>query len=264
MHFLYPSDPLRTKKCDEFYAAECAAVQAAGFEASIFPLEDFQGGSFRPFPALPTNATIIYRGWMLSSTEYEALVLAITQVGACPLSDVKTYLSTHYLPNWYSLITEFTPETRIFPADADLGAELRALGWKGYFIKDYVKSLKTSVGSRISTPEQAVTVAAEMLQFRGKIEGGFCVRQVEDFLPQTEKRFFVLDSVPCSMNDEISGIVSECARRIKSRFFSVDIVQRADGKLRVVEIGDGQVSDIVGWTPECFAKNLAKCFSSKN
>jgi hypothetical protein len=40
----------------------------------------------------------------------------------------------------------------------------------------------------------------------------------------------------------------------------VDVVQRADGQLRIVEIGDGQVSDLVGWTPERFASILAQHF----
>jgi hypothetical protein len=264
MYFLYPSDPLKTKRCDEFYAAEFVAVEAAGFNASVFSFEEFQTGSFRAFPTLPADTIAIYRGWMLSSTEYENFAFAIAQSGGCLLTDAKTYLSTHHLPNWYSLISKFTPETRIFPADADLAAELRSLGWNEYFIKDYVKSLKTSIGSIISTPEQAAIVVSEMRRFRGTIEGGFCVRRVENFLPETEKRYFVLNSVPCSMSGEIPSIVSECARRIQSPFFSVDVVQRADGSLRVVEIGDGQVSDLVGWTPARFAEILAEHFGKKN
>jgi len=258
VHFLYPSDPLRTKRCDDYYADEFAAVEAAGFGASVFSLENFETGSFRAFPNLPAAATVIYRGWMLSPANYENLVSGISQSGASPLTNTKTYLSTHHLPDWYPLITEFTPETRIFSADSDLAAELRALGWNEYFIKDYVKSLKTSIGSKISTPEEAATVASEMRQFRGTIEGGFCVRRVENFLPETEKRYFVLNSVPCSMNGEIPSIVSECARRIKSPFFSVDVIQRTDGVLRVVEVGDGQVSDLVGWTPARFTKILSE------
>ncbi|MEI9863633.1 MAG: hypothetical protein WDN00_03565 [Limisphaerales bacterium] len=66
MHFLYPSNPLQTKRCDEFYADELAAIEAAGFKASVFSLEEFQAGSFRVFPNLPANSTVIYRGWMLS------------------------------------------------------------------------------------------------------------------------------------------------------------------------------------------------------
>jgi hypothetical protein len=32
-----------------------------------------------------------------------------------------------------------------------------------------------------------------------------------------------------------------------------DVVLREDGVSRVVESGDGQVSDLVGWSPEAFA-----------
>ena len=189
---------------------------------------------------------------MLSPSNYEALAAAIAQSGAQVLTDPSTYLATHHLPNWYPALAEFTPETSVFPATADLAAELHTLAWPAYFIKDYVKSLKTSVGSLISTPEQAATVAAEMRRFRGTIEGGFCVRRVEDFLPETERRYFVFDSVPHAASGEVPTIVAECVQRIPNRFFTVDVVQRADGVPRIVEIGDGQVSDLVGWTPEQF------------
>ena len=263
MHVLYPCDPLKTKQCDKFYASEFAAIGAAGFSTAVFSFEEFQTGSFRAFPPLPADSTTTYRGWMLSSAEYENFASAISRTGNRLLTDTKIYLLTHHLPNWYPLISELTPETRIFPADVDLAIELRSLGWNKFFIKDYVKSLKTSTGSIISTPEQAATVTSEMLRFRGTIEGGYCVRRVESFLPETEKRYFVLDSVPCSMSSEIPSIVKECARRIRSPFFSVDVVQRVDGMLRVVEIGDGQVSDLVGWTPAHFAEILAEHFGKK-
>ena len=118
-----------------------------------------------------------------------------------------------------------------------------------------------SVGSRITKPEQVTALVAEMRKFRGTIEGGFCVRRVEDFLPETERRFFVLDGNAYGITDDVSPIVQDCAKRLRNRFFSVDVVKRADGQLRVVEIGDGQVSDLVGWTPERFASILAKHFA---
>jgi hypothetical protein len=45
-------------------------------------------------------------------------------------------------------------------------------------------------------------------------------------------------------------------RRLRNRFYSVDVVKRADGQHRIVEVGDGQVSDLVGWTPDRFANIL--------
>jgi hypothetical protein len=134
--------------------------------------------------------------------------------------------------------------------------ELTALAWESFFVKDYVKSLKTSVGSRITDPELITRVVDEMKQFRGEIEGGICVRRVEDFITESERRYSVLNGILHSGQslDEIPAVVLECARRIPSKFFSVDVVQRRDGIIRVVEIGDGQVSDLVGWSVDAFVE----------
>lgn len=72
--------------------------------------------------------------------------------------------------------------------DSDLERELSDLGWECFFIKDYVKSLKTSIGSTIEQPSDIKTVVSEMQKFRGTIEGGVCVRRVEDFILDSERR----------------------------------------------------------------------------
>ena len=245
-HLLYPSSPLRSHEPDEQFAAEVEAVRDVGFGLSLFSLENFQAGTFRASPALPNDVEILYRGWMLSATEYAELVSAVSRAGARLAVDLASYLSSHYLPGWYTALANLTPETQVYAPDCDLQSELQVLGWGEFFIKDYVKSLKTSVGSRISSPEQATAVVADMHRFRGAVEGGFCVRRVESFVPDTERRYFVLKGVPYAAEGEPPPIVHECAKRLRSRFFSVDVVQRADGQLRIVEVGDGQVSDLVG------------------
>ncbi|MFO1501313.1 MAG: ATP-grasp domain-containing protein [Verrucomicrobiota bacterium] len=263
MHLLYPSSPLTPKQPDEQFAAEVEAVVGEGFKFSLFSLEDFQAGTFRARPPLPDGTTVLYRGWMLTAAEYRSFASAILDAGARLMTDPETYLCCHYLPNWYPLLADLTPETRVYPADCDLEAELRALGWPGYFIKNYVKSLKTSVGSKITTPEQVAAVVADMRRYRGVIEGGFCVRRVEEFLADTEQRYFVMEGRPYAASGDVSQIVHECAKRIQSPLFSVDVVRHSDGQLRVVEIGDGQVSDLVGWTPDQFSSRLRECFDGK-
>jgi hypothetical protein len=264
MRLLYPSSPLRSRQPDEQYQAEFEAVQSEGFEVSLFSVEEFQAGVFKASPWLPAGTTVLYRGWMLSKDEYTSLVEAIQRTGSHALNGTADYLACHHLPNWYPLLAEFTPETRIYPVDCDLAVELRALGWSEYFVKDYVKSVKTSAGSRVSKPEEVERVVSEMRRFRGVIEGGFCVRRVEMFMPDSERRYFVFDGKPIAPTGEVPEMVHQCASRIKSRFFSVDVVRRTDGASRIVEIGDGQVSDIVGWTPEQFAKELARAFLKLN
>ncbi len=198
---------------------------------------------------------------MLTPTNYQFLVDAIELMSAVAVISPANYVATHYLPNWYSALAEFTPETKFYTLDDDLESELTKLGWDRFFIKDYVKSLKTSVGAIVSKPAEIQTVITQMQKFRGSIEGGICVRRVEDFIPATDRRYFIINgrSFAADRSTSIPAIVTECARRIDSKFFSIDLIERRDGTLRVVEIGDGQVSGLVGWTTERFAEIWVKC-----
>lgn len=255
MRFLFPSDYFNAKKVDEAFSEQVDCLRNIGFETSVISLEALASGSAKIFPQPDSASKLIYRGWMLTPDDYSLLVNVVVNSGAEVLISRDEYLATHYLPNWYPLIPDLTPETRFFSIDDNLEDELSQIGWSSFFIKDYVKSLKTSIGSMIDEPSAIRTVVAEMQKFRGCIEGGICVRKVENFIPDTERRYFVLDGKPFAPleNDEIPEIVEDCAKRINSKFFSVDVVERSDGCKRVVEIGDGQVSDLVGWTSERFA-----------
>ncbi len=262
MHFLFPSDPFDAKRCDEMFEPQRFALQAAGFTSSLIPDAVLEGGS--ALRGVPDGETAVYRGWMLNPTQYGALESAVTAAGATPLISAFHYRLAHHLPNWYPLVSEFTPETGVFRLDDDLVEGLRNLGWSRFFVKDYVKSLKTSRGAIIDTPEDITSLLEEMARFRGEIEGGVCVRRVEEFMPETERRYFVISGQPYASEEGMAlpEPVREAARRIESRFFSVDVVERRDGVLRIVEIGDGQVSDLVGWTAERFAstwKAVGRC-----
>jgi hypothetical protein len=237
------------------YLDQVASLHNAGFDTAVISLESLGASSPKISPVLPPDLDVVYRGWMLSPSDYALLVSAIERAGAYALTPQAEYLATHYLPNWYPLVADLTPETQFYFVDDDLESKLKALGWEQFFIKDYVKSLKTSVGSIVNKPSDIGIVIAEMQRFRGTIEGGICVRRVEDFIAESEKRYFVLRNKPfaASLSEEIPDVVRECAKRIHSKFFSVDVVERKDGVMRVVEIGDGQVSDLVGWSAERFA-----------
>lgn len=255
MRFLFPSDYFNTKKVDEEYSEQVDCLRNIGFETSVISLEALSSGYSKIFPQPDSGSKLIYRGWMITPDDYSLLVNVVMDASAEVLISRDEYLATHYLPNWYPLIRDLTPETLFFSIDDNLEDELSKIGWSSFFIKDYVKSLKTSIGSIINEPSAIGTVVAEMQKFRGFIEGGLCVRKVEDFISDTERRYFVLHGKPFAPleNEKIPEIVEECAKRIKSKFFSVDVVERRDGCKRVVEIGDGQVSDLVGWTSERFA-----------
>ena len=254
LHFLVPSDPFDPRKPDEIFRDQAAALQEHGFGVSLFSLEEVQAGNFKVRGPIPTGATVVYRGWMVTPYEYDKIVALVQSREAVPFTSPDQYLSCHYLPNWYPRLAEFTAETKVYHVGADMEAELKALGWGKFFLKDYVKSLNTSVGSVVSKPEDVHTVLSEMKKFRGTIEGGICVRRFESFLPGSEKRFFVIRGVPHGPSGSVPELVSSVAQRIASPFFAVDVAARDDGVHRVVEVGDGQVSDLRGWEPPAFAQ----------
>jgi hypothetical protein len=151
-HFIFPTHPLRSTAVEEMFADQLAAVQEVGYSASLCPDSVIRDN--RPLRNVPSGATVVYRGWMLNAGEYKRLIQAIGSASATPLTSTESYLAAHHLPNWYPLIAEFTPETRVLAPDADWESELRSLGWKAFFIKDYVKSLKTSRGSIVRDPSE--------------------------------------------------------------------------------------------------------------
>src|SRR4051812_8290886 len=111
-HFIFASNPLRSTVVEDMFADEFGAIQHAGFSASLCPDSVIQDS--KPLRNIPIGATIVYRGWMLNATEYHRLAQAIESASGRPFTSPTSYLAAHHLPNWYPLIAEFTPETRVF------------------------------------------------------------------------------------------------------------------------------------------------------
>ncbi len=230
------------------YKEEYQAIRTH-FPAELFSLESCLTGEFRvKLKNLPT----LYRGWMLSPSEYKNLYDVVANAGATMLTSPEHYEYCHYLPRWYESLKEFTPETLFFYEDDDIATELRQRGWTGCFLKDYVKSLSTDGGSVVTDLAQIQEVIAKMKKYRGQIEGGVCVRRLESFLSETEQRYFVFQGKTFSIDGNIPDVVQKAVEKVSCSFFTVDVIQRSDGVLRIVELGDGQVSDRKQWTLEQF------------
>lgn len=256
MHLLYPSDPFNKSTVDEAYADEFSAVVAVGLPCSLFSFEDFESNKFRARPTLPAGVDVVYRGWMMVPEVYARLVDAVAVSGAHLKTNASEYRQCHHLPEWYSLCKEWTPETVIAEKNADFVKLLHGKDWPAYFVKDYVKSLTTQRGAVSESPEGIAEVVALIEQYRGSVEGGVCIRKFEELLPETEERYFVLGGKAFSRDGDVPALVNDVAERITSPFFSVDTVLALSGQLRLIELGDGQVSDRKKWSADQFAAML--------
>ena len=253
MKLLYPSSMLSSKEADDIFEAEHSAAKEAGIQTALFSLEDLQRG--KRLPDFTDGEAVLYRGWMMTPSEYKKLCEQITQSGGVPIVSPKAYEFCHYLPGWFPKLSEMTAETLVFSENADIAGELRSRGWKGCFLKDYVKSLQGA--SLITDLDRIPEIIAKMRKFRGRIEDGLCVRRIEEYDPVSERRYFVYREIPHSVDGHVPALVQEVAHRIDSPFYSVDTIMRCDGVMRVVEIGDGQVSDLKEWTPHAFVRLFA-------
>jgi hypothetical protein len=63
----------------------------------------------------------------------------------------------------------------------------------------------------------------------------------------------VLNGIAYARDGIVPEVVQIIAARIRSPFFSVDIVLNSDGHPRLIELGDGQVSDKKKWLADRFA-----------
>lgn len=249
--FIYPCDPFNPKKVDPAFEEEFNLIKASHPTYLI----DTDNLGVKALP-LQTEEICVYRGWMLVEDKYRQLeIKAQGQL----LTSTQEYLDSHHLPNWYEAVKDFTASSVITnPAQAE--QDFKATGWSQAFIKDYVKSLKTGTGSVIdlSGLSEAIT---NMRKYRGFIEGGIVLREVKQLKPETETRFFVANGTLHIPNDRVALAQIGLAEKIKlsfpdKKFYSIDIAQDEEGKNWLVEIGDGQVSDFVGWELPKFVKVL--------
>ena len=244
--FLFPASDLHPKKVNEAFADQWESLRP------LHPCALYRDGKIVGSVA---DHRVVYRGWMLSVSEYLQMTSAIYAAGGMRFTSLGNYMLCHSLPEWYPYIEDLTMKTVFFQTDCDIENEHRKLNWPGYFIKDHVKSNKSSLGSVAMRPEDAPDIVAELVKYRGKIEGGLCVREL---MPVTEEhRVFVRDGefyVRLPIPRDYLDLVMQVRKRILAPFYSIDLGINRYGKAIVVEIGDGQVSDIVGWTPESFTK----------
>ncbi len=257
MHLLYPCDPFNKMKPDEAYEEEFSTAQHAGFTWFPFSYEDFELGEFKPRPKPAFAGEILYRGWMLTSTRYAQLQGAIESLGATVAVSAERYRQCHYLPEWYERCKDVTPKTIVLLKDDDFAAALSTTGWSAYFVKDFVKSLTTSRGSVARSISEVREVVDLIERYRGQLEGGVCIRELENLLPETEERYFVFRGKAFARDGVVPELVKDVARRIDSPFFSIDVLLNKEGTARLIELGDGQVSDRKKWSAEAFIEMLS-------
>jgi hypothetical protein len=269
--FLFPADPLRGRRVDDHFTGQAEAARATGAPVALIDHDALLRGEIeetvRRVPAGLGPAW--YRGWMIPSGRYATLEAALAARGVRLRTTAAAYRQAHELPGWYPAFAPVTPPS-VWTTDlhADLAALVAPLGGGPGIVKDFVKSRKHEwteacfVPDLTDTARLAEVVSTFVERQEDSLAGGIVVRAFEQLDPG-EARVWWLDgrAVLVGPHPDTPGLVPEPDLSIVpavTGFVTTDLARRADGQWRVVEVGDGQVSDLPGSVdPETLIKALS-------
>jgi hypothetical protein len=261
---LIPADPLRPRRPDEHFAAEANAARAAGIEVALVDHDALTrpDGAKQATSRVQVTGEGCYRGWMLRSEQYAAFDRALRQRGVALRTGHAQYRQAHELPGWYSALAAVTPPS-VWTDGDDRAAfdQVRGeLGAGPAVLRDYTKSMKHYWHEAAFIPDAADAadswaVASRFRELRAEdMAGGFVLRRFERFV-SAEVRTWWIDGA-CSLvgahpdtpddlpdTDVDLSAVAPSIAGLHLPFVTVDLALRDDGVWRVIELGDGQVSD---------------------
>jgi hypothetical protein len=277
---LVPSDPLTPRVPDEHFVREADAARQAGLDVAVVDHDAILAGdaraALRRVPMADGGQTAWYRGWMLPSAAYSRLATELGTRGVRLLTGPAAYRAAHELPGWYGMFADLTPasvwlpwKAGLTPTSADVAPLAEALDGGAGVVKDYVKSRKHEWHEACFVADLADTAAttrviARMVELQGDdLAGGIVVRAFEQFAPDADGRtqevrvWWVQGSAvlttphpdaPSGTTAEVPSEVYEAVgmsvRALGASFVTTDLALRSDGVWRVIEVGDGQVSDL--------------------
>jgi hypothetical protein len=270
---VFCSDPLHPHRVDEHFAAEAEAVRAAGGTVALIDHDALlRGDTDAAVHRVPQNlGPAWYRGWMITTGRYQDVSRALAARGCRLLVCPDDYRRAHELPGWYHTFAEVTPpsvwmptEPNVVPSTDDLATLVAPFGTGAAMLKDYVKSRKHDWDEACYLPDLTDVTAVQRVVGRfvqlldDFLAGGIVVRAFEPFITSGpdggEARVWWLDGHPILIGahpdtpdrqpqPDLTHIQPLVAA-LGCRFITTDLARRTDGAWRVVEVGDGQVSDL--------------------
>ena len=264
---LVPGDVVRPRRPDTHLAAEAEAARAAGLDVAVVDHDVLavDGDADAAVARVAGSGEAVYRGWMLRGGQYAALAEALARRGVVLRTTAAQYRRAHELPGWHAALAAVTPAAMWTVGDdrGDFERAAAELGGGAAVLRDYTKSLKQYWDEAAFIPDVADVpaawrVASRFRELRGEdFAGGFVLRRFEPFTG-AEVRTWWVDGVcrlitahpdtpdtpdelpaPDMPLDDLAPLV----QGLQLPFVTVDLTLRADGVRRVVELGDGQVSD---------------------
>jgi hypothetical protein len=260
---IVPQDVLRPRRPDEHFAAEALAARTAGCTVALVDHDALASGdgADRATSRVPAGSDAVYRGWMLGSTQYAAFADTLAARGTMLRTDASCYRRAHELPGWYATLAGVTPATVWTDGTErpEFDRACRELGAGPAVLRDYTKSMKhhwdeAAFVSDVADRDAAWRVARRFAELRENVEGGYVLRRFEQFVGAEVRTWWVDGACRLATahpdtpdtpppNELDAPTLAPLVAALDLPFVTLDLALRDDGRWRVVELGDGQVSD---------------------
>ena len=251
MHIIYPCLPYQPRTVDPLWEPEYEWVRAQGIAIGLVDIDNAK--VWAPSLASIDKATLVlYRGWMLTAAECR-LLAQLVPLAVAPAE----YLASHEATGWYESVAHHTFLSRFLtnPTRLNFTREQR------YFVKSLVKSF--GADSVVSTQEQ---LAAFWQTHELLASSTLFVRDFVELKPASERRFFVVRGqafgaagavLPASLQEAIVALRPRL-------FYSFDVAETLAGQPVLVEVSDGQVSDLKEWSVAEFGSRVLRALVEAN
>jgi hypothetical protein len=262
MMVLVPNDVLHPRRPDEHFAAEAQAAREAGHDVYLVDHDALTrpGGSRMAIAGVIGDGAAVYRGWMLSAEQYARFADALAARDVVMRTTAGDYARAHEFPGWYDAVREHTPRSvwTVGTDRADFDRACADLGPGSAVVRDHVKSMKHYWREAMFIPDvadadAAWAVACRLRELREDyFTGGFVLRRFEEFTGAEVRTWWVrgecrlVGAHPDTPDESATVDLAPFRHAITGLalpFVTVDVARRADGVWRIVEVGDGQVSD---------------------
>lgn len=251
VQILFPSSLINERKVDEFFEDQRDIANSLGFDTAIFDGTIARG--------LQTGEAVLYRGWIMNPKDYSKMESAVNVFNSKMVTPADCYVKGQYLDNWYEQFSHLTPKSYFFYPDVS-DEELLGIDHDGAFVvKDSSKSFKhywdtaCYAGDKGRLPK-VVSGFRELSDHQ--ISGSLIVREFEQWLPVETRLWWVHGELVASsphpdtpdefreFNELELYALQEAVQSLNCPFVTTDVVRNIYGEMRVVEVGDGQVSDV--------------------
>lgn len=281
MRILFCDSGFSSREVEYMYAEEYAAAKQQAIPTSLISFEALKKGNvqlaLRSVRKAFEREQGIYRGWMLTPSDYAVLYEALLEKNIELINTPQQYKFCHYLPESYETIKDFTPKTtykkleKPFDID-DFKDELAVFGHHPIIVKDYVKSQKHYWTEACFIPhaddlKQVEKVVSKFLELQDTdLNEGLVFREYVDLekltthsksgMPLTKEfRLFVkhgkvIETFKYWDEGDYENVEAKLQHfqnilpKIQSNFFSMDIAKQNNGDWIIVELGDGQTAGL--------------------